>query len=28
MVYRGVYAEPSTGLPFGALPGVPVGVTG
>jgi hypothetical protein len=28
MVYRGVYADPRTGLPFGSLPGVPVGVTG
>ena len=27
-VYRGVYADPGTGLPFAALPGVPVGVTG
>jgi hypothetical protein len=28
MTYRAVYADPRTGLPFGALPGVPVGVSG
>jgi hypothetical protein len=27
-LYRAVYVEPATGIPFGALPGVPVGVTG
>jgi hypothetical protein len=27
-LYRAVYAEPATGIPFGFLPGVPVGVTG
>jgi hypothetical protein len=28
ILYRAVYAEPSTGIPFGALPGVPVGASG
>jgi hypothetical protein len=27
-LYRAVYVEPTTGIPFGALPGVPVGVSG
>jgi hypothetical protein len=27
-LYRAVYVEPATGIPFGSLPGVPVGVTG
>ena len=27
-VYRGVYVDPVTGIPFGFLPGVPVGVSG
>jgi hypothetical protein len=27
-LYRAVYVEPATGIPFGFLPGVPVGVTG
>jgi hypothetical protein len=27
-LYRAVYVEPRTGIPFGSLPGVPVGVTG
>jgi hypothetical protein len=27
-LYRAVYVEPETGIPFGSLPGVPVGVTG
>jgi hypothetical protein len=27
-LYRVVYVEPKTGIPFGSLPGVPVGVTG
>ena len=27
-LYRAVYVEPKTGIPFGSLPGVPVGVTG
>ncbi len=27
-LYRAVYVEPATGIPFGFLPGVPVGVSG
>jgi hypothetical protein len=27
-LYRAVYVDPATGIPFGFLPGVPVGVTG
>ncbi len=27
-LYRAVYVDPKTGIPFGSLPGVPVGVTG